>query len=61
MLQRPATLSLVAGAALAAGLGGRATPAAAQPLARAGRPEEAGLSADRLGRLAAWMGAEVEG
>ena len=60
MLQRRATLSLVAGAALAAVSGAGARPAVAQPLARAGRPEEAGVSADRLGRLAAWMGTEVE-
>ena len=29
-------------------------------LARAGRPEEAGFSADRLSRLGAWMQAEVD-
>lgn len=60
MLQRRATLSLVAGAALAAAPGAGARPAVAQPLARAGRPGEAGFSADRLGRLAAWMGTEIE-
>lgn len=60
MLQRRATLTLVAGAALAAASGAGARPAAAQPLARAGRPGEVGFSAERLGRLAAWMGAEIE-
>ncbi|MBD0272641.1 MAG: beta-lactamase family protein [Acetobacteraceae bacterium] len=48
----------------AAGAGGWAPPHAAAgeppPLPRAGRPEEAGFSADRLGRLGGWMRAEVE-
>ncbi len=63
-VQRRAALSLVAaGATLAAGLGGGSRPAGAAgapPLPRAGRPEEAGFSADRLGRLGAWVRAEVE-
>ncbi len=63
MLHRRAALSLVAGAAIATGLGGtgnRAAASNAPALPRAGRPEEAGLSADRLGRLGTWMRAEVE-
>ena len=45
---------------------GRAAPppagaaGTAPPLPHAGRPEEAGLSADRLGRLGAWLRAEIE-
>ncbi len=66
MLQRRAALSLAAVAAtFDAGVGGSPRRAAAAtseapPLPRAGRPEEAGFSADRLGRLGAWMRAEVE-
>lgn len=57
MLHRRAALSLVAGAAAA----GLARPAAAQgDLQRAGRPEEVGLTRDRLTRVTAWLEAEVE-
>jgi CubicO group peptidase (beta-lactamase class C family) len=71
MLHRRATLSLIAGAAFAGGAASR--PAAAQQanartvaarapaaLPRAERPEEVGLSAERLSAIAAWLRAEVE-
>jgi CubicO group peptidase (beta-lactamase class C family) len=63
MLQRRAALSLVAGAAFTAGLKGGTSPVAASEapaLPRVGRPEEAGFSADRLGRIGTWMRAEIE-
>lgn len=65
MLRRRATLSLVGSAALASGFGGGARGSAAaetqaSALPRAGRPEEAGFAADRLGRVTAWLRAEVE-
>ena len=64
MLHRRAALSLVAGAGLAAGLPGgtrRAAAATDAPaLPRAGRPEEAGFSADRLARIGGWIRGEIE-
>ncbi len=64
MLHRRAALSLVGGATVAAGLGGgvpRRT-AASSPLPalpRADRPDEVGFSAERLGRITAWLRGEV--
>lgn len=65
MLHRRAALSLVGGAALAAGSAGpaprRAAAAApASALPRAGRPEEVGLSSERLARVTAWLRGEVD-
>ena len=65
MLHRRAILSLVGGGTVAAGLGGIATPRRAfaeapSALPRAGRPEEVGLSAERLGRISNWFRTEVE-
>jgi CubicO group peptidase (beta-lactamase class C family) len=65
MLHRRAILSLVGGGTVAAGLGGIATPRRAfaeapSALPRAGRPEEVGMSAERLGRINNWFRTEVE-
>ena len=59
MFERRAAFALAAGAATAALI----RPAAASdagPLARAARPEDAGLSRDRLGRVTAWLQSEVD-
>jgi hypothetical protein len=63
MLHRRAALTLVGGTALAVGVGGASfRRAAATPSAppRADRPEDVGLSSERLGRMTAWMRGEVE-
>ncbi len=71
MLHRRATLSLI-GAAATAGSGAPRQAVAQAPVApapvaqppstlpRAGRPEEVGLSTERLGRIGAWLRSEVE-
>lgn len=63
MLHRRAALSVVGGAALAAGLGGtshrRAFAAPSTP-PRVGKPEDVGFSSERLGRITSWMRGEVE-
>jgi CubicO group peptidase (beta-lactamase class C family) len=59
MIERRAAFALAAGAATAALI----RPAAASdagPLARAARPEDAGFSRDRLGRVTTWLQSEVD-
>ena len=60
MFERRATFALAAGAATAALIRPAAAASEAGPLARAARPEDVGLSRDRLGHVTAWLRSEVE-
>lgn len=60
MLHRRAALSLAAGTAFSLASNRTRAATVAPALPRVGRPEEAGFSADRLGRLGTWMRGEVE-
>ncbi|TDH63651.1 class A beta-lactamase-related serine hydrolase [Dankookia rubra] len=60
MLERRAAFAAAAGLATASLIRPAAAATDSGPLARATRPEDAGLSRDRLGRVTAWLQSEVD-